>query len=474
MDVRTLFIAVAVACFTEVLTIVVVWATNRRIAGMGCWTFGTVLAALSMPLFLFQGHLDSKVFTYVLPNLLFQGAMVSLCIGACRFVRKRPPVGLLIGGSGVVLALLVWFTFGHEDLAWRVRLASGWAAVVFLMTAMVLWRHGGRGLTVSTRLTSIGFFIAFVMMIYRTAIWIGDGPSGWISGNAWQSSMLALVSMTMSYTWIFCILYMVSQFRTREVAVRMEEKYAVEQQLLAAKHQLERERFLRLRQTVARDLHDGIGGITAAVATLAGLGRSDGDDDRAGILAMIEDMATMGSREIRELMGAVESDVLRWEDWLGDIEIYARRITEAMNIELFWDLDGEIPASHSDARSAASLMKVVFEALHNLVKHASARTAWLSIRFSPDSLGITIRDDGRGFESERLGGRGIDNMRTRIAELGGMFSHDGSDGTHVRFEIPLPLGSIEPTIRPSLGLRTKKKDTHDFGNPETQSASLTR
>lgn len=460
LDVRTLFIAVAVACFTEVLTVLVVWATNRRVPGTGYWTFGTILAAAAMPLFLFQGYFDNRLLTYVLPNVLFQTAMVMLCMGAFRFTGRRAPVGFMITGSVATLALLFWFIFGHESLAWRIMLASAWGAVLFLMNAVVLWRHGGKGSRASTRLTAIGFAAAFAMMIYRIAIWMGDAPDGWISGSALGSSLLALLALVMSYIWIFCILYMVSQFRTQEIKVQIEGKYAVEQQLLEAKNMLEKERGIRMRQMVARDLHDGIGGITAAVATLAGLGRSEIADDRKEILATIEEMATAGSREIRDLMGSVESGMSRWSDWLADIEVYASRITEGMGIEVAWEVEGEAPEPviHDQAASA-SLMKVVFEALHNLVRHSGAAKVWVAIRFNPKSLEIVIRDNGQGFEGEREGGRGISNMRDRVGELGGTFSIKNKDGALLRVQVPLPLRCTDP-VQPSVQMmRTKKTES---------------
>jgi signal transduction histidine kinase len=462
MDVRTLFIAVTVACITECLTITVVWATNRRIPGLVHWTIGTALAAVSMPLFLFQGQLDSRLLTYALPNLVYQAAMISLCIGAHRFVGRAAPMKWLVGGTGLLLGLLAWFTFADENLESRVRLASAWSGAVFLITAGVLWRSGVKGMRASTRATALGFSLAAGIMIYRTAFWSGDASTGWISGYAWQNSMLALLALTMSYIWIFLVLYMVSQFRTREVEMRMREKHATEQQLFEAKHDLEQERMLRLRQTVARDLHDGIGGITAAVATLAGLGRSEAEKGRAEIFAMIEEMATMGSKEIRELMGSVERGLLGWNDWLRDVENYARRITAAVGIELHWEIHGDVPDCEPQSQQAVtSLMKVIFEGLHNMVKHSEAGNACVTFQFVGQYLEVTIRDDGRGFEGIAKKGRGVVNMRARIMELGGLFSHDGVQGTRVWIKVPLPLASTDPTESPSDASQIPNVVTHE-------------
>jgi signal transduction histidine kinase len=56
-------------------------------------------------------------------------------------------------------------------------------------------------------------------------------------------------------------------------------------------------------------------------------------------------------------------------------------------------------------------------------------------------LGVTIRDDGRGFPggAPSTGGRGLGNMRRRLEELGGRLSIRSDRGSVLRFIVPLPL-----------------------------------
>ena len=54
---------------------------------------------------------------------------------------------------------------------------------------------------------------------------------------------------------------------------------------------------------------------------------------------------------------------------------------------------------------------------------------------------MTIRDDGTGFAlgTPSTGGRGLQNMRRRLEELGGRLSIRSNHGTVLRFVVPLPL-----------------------------------
>lgn len=444
MDVRTLFVAVSVACATEVLTVGIVWLANRKVPGVGLWMLGTILITLAMSLFLFQGLEENRLVTHVVPNLLYQAGLPCLYVGACRFTERRFRPGWLVVGSVVSMLAVFWFLFGADDLAWRVRIASGWAAWMFGSTAAVFWRDGRKGLLLSTRLVAVGFSVAAAIMAFRALMWTESPMENWISGSTWQSALMGFSALVMSYLWIFCVLFVVNQYQTREVGLRIEAQHAVEQQLLEARHEIERERAMRLRQMMAREIHDGIGGITATMAMLAGLGRVEAEGDRAEILAKIEQMALEGSREIRGLMGSVENNVFRWTDWLRDLEAYSRKVTEMAGISLEWQTEGLVPREIIDDQpAAASLMKVVFESVHNLVRHSGARSGRIRVRFDLDALGIFIRDDGRGFSGERDGGRGIGNMRERIREMGGIFSIQGGEGTVIGMEVPLPLGTRE-------------------------------
>jgi signal transduction histidine kinase len=110
---------------------------------------------------------------------------------------------------------------------------------------------------------------------------------------------------------------------------------------------------------------------------------------------------------------------------------------------------GEGPAIEMDApegrlplapRIEAQVFAVAREALGNVVKHAQARTAWISVEEQPGHVVVEIRDDGLGFEPdvEHPGHFGLESMRSRAAEIGARLSITSTPGrgTVVRIEAP--------------------------------------
>jgi signal transduction histidine kinase len=91
------------------------------------------------------------------------------------------------------------------------------------------------------------------------------------------------------------------------------------------------------------------------------------------------------------------------------------------------------------------LFQAVRELLINVVKHAKAIEASVSIRAFGDHLRITVRDDGVGFDVSRLdagmdaeGGFGLFSLRERLQYFGGQLkiTTRAGKGTSVTLEIP--------------------------------------
>jgi signal transduction histidine kinase len=83
--------------------------------------------------------------------------------------------------------------------------------------------------------------------------------------------------------------------------------------------------------------------------------------------------------------------------------------------------------------------RIVSEALANVVRHASASRATVSLDVAGDRLLLGVRDDGVGIAPEAQAGVGLLSLRERAAELGGRTEVTCPDegGTRVRAWLPL-------------------------------------
>lgn len=89
-----------------------------------------------------------------------------------------------------------------------------------------------------------------------------------------------------------------------------------------------------------------------------------------------------------------------------------------------------------------ALFRILQEGLTNVLQHAKARNAWVTLRQEPGALTFVLRDDGVGLsgaaEQKRLS-HGIRGMRQRIVGLSGQFQIESSPGSGTTIKVLVPL-----------------------------------
>jgi signal transduction histidine kinase len=112
----------------------------------------------------------------------------------------------------------------------------------------------------------------------------------------------------------------------------------------------------------------------------------------------------------------------------------------------------------------SAVYRIVEEALTNVMRHAGARSATVTLAHSGDRLIVAVEDDGAGFEPavRRLGpggGMGLLCMEERARLVDGTVQLDSAPGrgTVVRIELPVPppgsppIGPGGAAARPPVG-----------------------
>ena len=83
-----------------------------------------------------------------------------------------------------------------------------------------------------------------------------------------------------------------------------------------------------------------------------------------------------------------------------------------------------------------SLLRIVDEALSNVLRHAGATALEVMLRREADRVRLSIADNGRGIASDSASGMGLSNMRARAELLpGGRFEIDARPGQGTRVAV---------------------------------------
>ncbi|MFD9406956.1 sensor histidine kinase [Streptomyces sp. NPDC059989] len=116
-----------------------------------------------------------------------------------------------------------------------------------------------------------------------------------------------------------------------------------------------------------------------------------------------------------------------------------------------------------------ALLRIAQSALANVVRHARAGRAEITLTFMDASVTLDIVDDGHGFEPSSAasgtsgtsgsgdGGFGLPAMRSRAETLGGLFTVESApgQGTAVAVTLPLPLEPLE-SVEPVEPLEARR------------------
>jgi len=187
------------------------------------------------------------------------------------------------------------------------------------------------------------------------------------------------------------------------------------------------------RRRIERDLHDGAQQrlvalgleLRSAQRRLAGAAAEDVDRVLATAANELQDAVN----ELRELAHGVHPSVLTQEGLAAALHSVADRMPLPVSVEASV---GRLPAH---VESAAYF--VVSEALANVIKHARASRASVSVRETPAAVTVDVVDDGQG-GAELSAGSGLQGLADRVEAHGGTLSlESGAGGTRVTAELPL-------------------------------------
>ena len=190
------------------------------------------------------------------------------------------------------------------------------------------------------------------------------------------------------------------------------------------------------RRRLERDLHDGVQqhllGITAGL-TAAKARTSDPEAAAAFGQAGMSLKAVLA--ELRDLAHGIHPAVLSQSGLGAALEEVTERLPLPVSVQ--------VPARRLDAAVEAALYFVACEALANVVKHANAQSALVTVRVGESVLEMLIADDGRGGVTAGIShgaGHGLANMADRVGALDGEVVIVSPPGRGTRLVVRVPCG----------------------------------
>jgi signal transduction histidine kinase len=274
---------------------------------------------------------------------------------------------------------------------------------------------------------------------HRTTAWLGlgtvvvslvaiqrplyDRPWSW----SWVSGVAA---------WSLLVLAIGEVVRVRRERISASRQARAE----ASRRQANQERL-----QIARELHDVVAHHISLINVQAGVALHIVDrkpEQAQTALEAIKDASKEALVELRSLVGILrdvdEEAPRRPTGTLASLDDLVERSGHA-GLHVRKTIRGDARPLPSSVELAA--LRIVQEAITNVVRHADARSADIVLTYDADALTVTIEDDGQGFKSGEADGTGIVGMRERAETLGGTLEVGPGHACGTRVHASLPLRS---------------------------------
>lgn len=203
------------------------------------------------------------------------------------------------------------------------------------------------------------------------------------------------------------------------------------------------------RKALSRELHDEVGqalsGLLLGVGNVAAIVASG---DYAEARSQLQDLRRLAERTVavvRDMSLLLRPSMLDDLGLVSALQWQAREVSRTKNIYVQVEA-GSVPDDLPEEYKTC-IYRLVQEALHNVTRHAKAKTVQIRLKEQETgSLELTIQDDGQGFRPQHEKGVGLLGMEERVSHLHGSFQIESQPGHGTAIHVILPPSSVDATI----------------------------
>ena len=255
--------------------------------------------------------------------------------------------------------------------------------------------------------------------------------------HVWETAWFRAALLAAVLSLVAGSVWRVSHVRNRQKIRRLEQQQALEQE----------------RTRIAQDIHDDLGASLTRIAMLSqsALDKTPAAQPSAAEVNRIYATARAMTRTMDEIVWAINPR----HDSLDSVAVYFAEFVEeyltAAGLKFRLEIPLDLPPRVITSELRHNLFLAFKEALNNAVKHARAGEVVVTLAVRENVFLLSVEDNGCGFdfsaatgnipESRRTArGNGLENMRGRLAGLGGRCYIESvpGRGTRVYFEVNLP------------------------------------
>ena len=338
-----------------------------------------------------------------------------------------------------------WGAWGR--VAWMLGATAVWVADMTVSPVAVYWVF----VLFFVALRAFDNWVGYAWVVACLAISIAmQIPVGLTLGGIMGPALSAVVVVAIAYA--FDTITRVSRERQQLIDELLATRDRLADTERAAGVAQERER-------LAHELHDTVAQNLSSIQML--LHSAEQDVRASGLpegvaqapLRKMETARRAASNnlaETRAMIAALAPAPLTESSLRDALARVAGDFGEAGGLDIGVEVDGE--AVPLPMRVEAGLLRIAQGAVSNVVNHAEASAARITLTYAPEEVRLDVVDNGRGFDVDAqglkpsgLGHLGLDAMRSRAAELGGKLEIESAPGGPTALTVAVPVSINQKT-----------------------------
>jgi signal transduction histidine kinase len=199
----------------------------------------------------------------------------------------------------------------------------------------------------------------------------------------------------------------------------------------------------RIRNKVARDLHDDVGSTLSTINILSSMAKTKLLTDpvkTSEYISKITDNSQQMMEAMDDIVWSIKPDNDNMQRIVARMREYTSSILEPKDIEIDFQIDENIFDLKLNMETRRDVFLIFKEALNNSAKYSHCTKIDISVKFEGNKLIIHIIDNGTGFDIKTAdSGNGLGNMSKRAEALHGtidIISNLGK-GTEIILTVPV-------------------------------------
>ncbi|MCK6161754.1 sensor histidine kinase [Corynebacterium simulans] len=280
----------------------------------------------------------------------------------------------------------------------------------------------------------LDLYVGIVCVIAATAISvIIQIPGGLTFGGVMGPAVSALVTVAIYYAFRALSLMNRELIETRSQLAESERESGM----------------IAERQRIAHEIHDTLAqGLSSIQMLLHAADRDLGKEDIQRAQERIElarRTAADNLHEARAMIAALQPPALAETSLEAALNRMAENFAATSSVNVEVEAEGE--ELKLPMKVEAALLRIAQGAVGNVVKHAGATRARITVTYAPDEVRVDVVDNGHGFDVAKvqdqpagLGHIGLSAMSRRAEELGGEVVVESTPGSGTAVSVSMPLG----------------------------------